>query len=210
LPNPFDLSFQLGEVRRLNQILRQGGAEAISAYRELVNLLLRSTVMHEHGVVKLIRLSTDPTKAVIGGKGSFDPIPLTNGHYLRLFALLYLAPEPPHYLKVEDCSYQYQRDPGGTQWIFRYDYLRIPQRAHPPAHIQVRGELSERNDVRAAELKDIHFATGRVSLEAVIRTLIEQFHIPPRTEKGIWRPILTVSERDFLEVAHQTLSGPDH
>jgi hypothetical protein len=64
--------------------------------------------------------------------------------------------------------------------------------------------------VRAADLKDIHFATGRVSLEAVIRTLVEQFHIPTRTEKAFWRPILAVSEEDFLKVAHQPLSGPGH
>jgi hypothetical protein len=207
LPNESNL-FQLGEVRDLNQILRAGGPDTFDAYRRLVGLLLRSTVMHEHGAIKLAR-SNDPSRYKLGGRTPLDPVPLTNGHFLRLHTSLYLAPEPPHHLKTEVSSYQYQLDQRGDEWIFRYDYSRIQQGAHPPAHLQIRGELTERSHVEAPEVEHIHFATGRVSLEAVIRTLIEEFHVPAQTDPSFWRPILALSEQDFLDVVHQPLSGPD-
>ena len=78
-------------------------------------------------------------------------------------------------LKVEKSVYQYQLDPDGEHWIVRYDYLRYPEEPHPGAHVQIRGSLTETavTPVRGT-LERIHFPTGRVSIEAVIRMLVEQ------------------------------------
>ena len=51
--------------------------------------------------------------------------------------------------------------------------------------------------------------TQRISLEAVIRLLIEQFGVPANQPPDIWRPMLTESEAAFLEIAHRSLSGPE-
>lgn len=207
---PPDPDPRLAEVRRLNRIIRGGGPDALSAFRELTNLLLNLTVLATGSTLKLIKLETDPTKAALGGRTPGDPLRLNDGRYLRLSAKLYLDQSThPNFLKVEETSYQYQVDQDGDRWIFRYDYLRNPPGAVPAAHFQINGELAEAAAIAATPLKRLHFPTGRVSLEAVIRLLAEQFQVRCNQPSAIWRPVLTESERDFLKVAHLPLSGPE-
>lgn len=54
----------------------------------------------------------------------------------------------------------------------------------------------------------IHFPTRRVSLEAVIRLLIQEFKVPPRKPAEFWRSLLSESEAIFLDIAHQSRAGP--
>lgn len=112
-------------------------------------------------------------------------------------------------VKVKISSFQYQADRNGDHWIFRYDYLRQPSEPQPSAHLHVRGSLLEPCLSSGSALEDIHFPTQRVSIEAVIRLLIEQFGVHPNKSVEIWRPVLAESEAAFLEIAHQSLSGPD-
>jgi len=112
-------------------------------------------------------------------------------------------------VKVKSSSFQYQADQNGDRWIFRYDYLRQPPQPQPSAHLHVRGSLLEPCLSSGSALEDIHFPTQRVSLEAVIRLLIEQFGVHPNESVEIWRPVLAESEAAFLGIAHQSLSGPD-
>jgi hypothetical protein len=57
-------------------------------------------------------------------------------------------------------------------------------------------------------LERVHFPTGRISIEAVIRLLIEQFGLEARTRPETWRPVLAASEEEFLKIAHRDISGP--
>jgi hypothetical protein len=45
-------------------------------------------------------------------------------------------------------------------------------------------------------------------LEAVIRLLINQFHVRPVTPRSVWRKILTQTERDFIGIGERAISGP--
>jgi hypothetical protein len=108
-------------------------------------------------------------------------------------------------LKVVESSYQYQLDDDGTHWVVRYDYLRDPQGAHPPGHVQINGTFAARVD---GDMRRIHLPTGRVSLEAILRLLIEDFNVPSNEPPEIWRPVLAESEAAFEEIAHRPLSGP--
>lgn len=147
-------------------------------------------------------------RAVIGGPaGPKDPIALTDGRYLRLSLSLYLDDTPDGTrMKVETSSYQYQQDIDGKKWVVRYDYIReAGTDPHPQAHVQLRGRLT---DMRTGGLSRIHFPTGRVPLEGIIRLLIEEFAVPPNQPPEIWRPVLAESEQAFLEIAHRPLSGP--
>jgi hypothetical protein len=101
------------------------------------------------------------------------------------------------WLKVEKSLYQYQTDVDGQRWIVCYDYLRYPAEPHPGMHVQVRGSLTEAVLSEHAMLERIHFPTGRVSLEALIRPLIKQFHVPTNTPTDIWRPALRRARRHF-------------
>jgi hypothetical protein len=69
-------------------------------------------------------------------------------------------------------------DRDGKHWIFRYDYLRHPASQHPPAHLQIRGKLTEQSVLRQGQpLERVHFPTSGVSLEAIIRVLAVQFGV---------------------------------
>ncbi|MGH7771205.1 MAG: hypothetical protein ACREQA_03110 [Candidatus Binatia bacterium] len=209
MPAP-DPAHRVAEVRQLNSTIRAGGPDAIPAFHELSNLLLNITVLAPGSTVKLIRLAQDPTKAVLGGRTAREPLCLNDARYLRVSAKLYLdRTTEPNFLKVEETSYQYQLDPEGDRWIFRYDYLRNPPHAYPASHLQINGQLAEAEAFGDLPLKKVYFPTGRVSLEAVIRLLVEQFKVPCNQPSKIWRPVLAESERDFLKVAHQALSGPE-
>ena len=205
----------MGEIHRLTQGYRSGTPAAFDAFRDLVSLLLNHTVMADGSAVRLIygpgaRARQEP---VLGGwNGPDDPVRLTNGLYLKLLVSLYLEDTPEgRRCKVRQSSFQYQIDPEGERWVFRYDYLRTPPEPHPGMHVQVRGRLSEPDCLPVDRpLERVHFPTNRISLEAVIRLLIEQFELPPRSPDNIWRPLLASSEAAFLEIAHRAISGPPH
>jgi hypothetical protein len=135
---------------------------------------------------------------------------LNDDRFLRLSMSLFLAPhERGTRLKVEKSVMQYQLDPDGDRWIFRYDYLRHATEPHPGAHLQIAGSLNEATVVPVRKtLNHVHFPTGRVSLEAVIRLLVEQFGVRTNCEPETWRPVLAESEKVFEEIAHRPQSGP--
>jgi len=141
-----------------------------------------------------------------GWRGMRAPtVQLTDGRYLRLLMTLYLEEtEKGRLLKVDEASFQYQIDPQGKRWIFRYDYRRHPRDQYAAGHVQVRGTLTETGSLIAP----IHFPTGRVSIESILRLLIENFGVPPREPPENWRAALTESEKAFLKIAHQPTSGP--
>jgi hypothetical protein len=211
------LDRQLGRVRELVDAYLAGGGDAFAAFAELVNLLLRVTVLK--GTIGT-RLTSGPRSAGGGPKdrifveGGFDVdrdiVPLNDGRFLRISITLFRQPhEGGHRLKVEHATYQYQVDEDGHHWAFRYDYERDPENEHPACHLQIRGNLYE-NELRLHRglLERTHFPTGRVSLEAVLRLLIVQFQVPANTPADYWRPILAASEAAFERIAHRTLSGP--
>jgi hypothetical protein len=141
--------------------------------------------------------------------GPTDPVPLTDGRYLRVSVSMGLVdtPDGPR-LKVFKSGYQYQVDQTGEEWICRYDYLREPgDNPHPSAHLQISGNSTEGSPV--PYLHKVHFPTGRIALEAVARLLAEQFNVPCNQPADIWRPALAESERAFEEIAHRPLSGPE-
>jgi hypothetical protein len=202
------LDDQLGKVRDLTRRYQDGGRPAFRAFEELASLLLHLTVLDATGIVRLT-YGTSRDRAALGGSGGpTDPLPLNDGRFLRVSVSLYLTER--NRLAVSTSSYQYQVDRDGDRWIFRYDYLREPgPQPHPSAHFQVRGTLSE-SDVLGADqpLDRVHFPTGRIALEGVIRCLAEQFHVQCNQPPEVWRPLLAESEQAFLDVAHRPLSGP--
>jgi hypothetical protein len=145
---------------------------------------------------------------VIGGYVG-GPMKLRDGRYLRVYLGLSIqGTSTGPRLRVINSGYQYQSDQDGDKWIFRYDYERKPHRPYPPTHFHVKGKLTEDCLPSNKSLEEVHFPATRVSLEAVIRLLIEQFGISPFARRAVWRRVLTESEREFLNIAHRGASGP--
>jgi len=148
-------------------------------------------------------------RAAVEGWTGESLVPLNDGRFLRFFVVLFLeAYEGRSWLKVEKAVYQYQIDDTEDRWIVRYDYLRYPAEPHPGMHVQIRGAFREAALPVGETLERVHFPTGRVAIEAVIRMLVEQFHVPTNAPPEIWRPALAESERAFLKIAHRDISGP--
>jgi hypothetical protein len=185
-----------------------GEAASFEAFRQLVDMLLRATVLAPTGGLRLVFGPAGRTRGVLGGFGGpTDPLPLRDGRFLRLSVSLWLADtEQGPRLKVAKSGYQYQMSQDGKAWICRYDYLREPgEDPHPQAHVQINGSLAA---LPNAHLHRVHFPTGRISIEAVLRMLVEQFDVPTALPPDRWRPLLAASERAFEEIAHRPLSGP--
>jgi hypothetical protein len=207
----------MARVRSLSQSYQAGGEQALRAFEELASLLLHLTVLKPTGQVRLAR-GPDRRRAALGSVGGArDALPLNDGRFLRLGVGLHLARQAPRsrreLLTVEKASYQYQRERTGRDgggWIFRYDYLCQPgPDAHPASHLQIDGQLAHPEVLPGGlALRRIHFPVGRIGLEAVIRLLADEFLVPTNEEPHVWRAALAESERLFLEIALQPLSGP--
>jgi hypothetical protein len=148
-------------------------------------------------------------RALISGREGDGVIPLRNSGFLKVVIQLYLDAAADPHLKVETSLLQYQADRDGDRWICRYEYLRSPANPHPGMHLHVRGDLHEADALPSGTpLERIHFPTDRVSCEAVIRLLVEQFEITTNEVPEIWRPVLAETEARFAEMAHRAPSGP--
>lgn len=183
--------------------------ESFAAFRNLVQLLLSQTIMSDHDAVRLVRGPRTDFRLLGGYRGPTEPIELRDGRFLRVtMNLFWVSTEEGNRVKVDTSNFQYQTDKGGDRWICRYDYSREAPGRHPSNHLHLRGTLCENCLEADQTLERVHFPTNRVSLEAVIRMLIEQFNVPANTPPEIWRPLLTESEELFLKIAHQSASGP--
>lgn len=210
--SPPDLHSLLANARDLTTRYKAGKLpESFQAFRELIQLLLGNSILSPHAFVCLAK---GPRQGafIVGGynsKPKVDPLPLTDGRYLNLVyrLVLHQTKDGPR-VKVESSVFQYQMDKDTDRWIFRYDYVREPPEPHPSAHVHIRGNLAEPCLQDKQSLDDVHFPTNRVSLESVIRLLIEQFNVPPNNPSSIWRPLLAQTEALFLDIAHKSLSGP--
>lgn len=203
-----DLDALKGEVRQLTQDFKAGTPGSFQAFRDLTQLLLGITIAEERAHIVL---TSGPNKNRRVLAAPHSAIPLRDGRYLRLSAVLELVDTADGWrMKVMDSSYVYQTDADGEKWILRYEYLRDPKDQHPGAHVHINAKLSGEDDCCPSHrpLPRIHFPTGRISLEAVIRLLADQFELPCATDRSYWRAVLAESERAFLEIAHKPLSGP--
>ncbi len=200
----------LATVRKLTNEIKAGTKHSPEAFRQLLDFQLRRTVMHSTGQLKL---KAGPRAGTfdIAGPNLVGPLPLRDGHFLRVSVSLMLAKTTDGIrMKVVEASYQYQLDETNDSWVFRYDYERNPPNRYPAGHLHIRGTLHQKCLPRGSmqELEDVHFPILRCSIEAVIRLLADQFQVSCTTARSFWRPVLALSEELFLAMAHKPLSGP--
>jgi hypothetical protein len=197
------------EIEDLGRMIRDGGRRrAPQAFAELAQRLLSLTIMGQGGRVVLRETPRDDSFLLEGLHGSRKLVGLNNDRWLQIAMTLQIAADSQR-LKVVGSVFQYLWEDDDQAEVFRYDYGRAQRDAHPCAHLNVHGELDLSEALPTGQrLKAVHFPTGRTSLEAVIRLLIEQFNIETNAEPETWRAALTASEAQFWEIAHLPTSGP--
>jgi len=88
--------------------------------------------------------------------------------------------------RTESCSYRLQAEASPKSWLIRWDYIRDPSQseyAYPRAHVHVNATFADGMPVGR-----LHIPTGPVGLELVIRHLIADWGVKPRSED--WEAIL--------------------
>ena len=148
-----------------------------------------------------------------------SPLPLRDRGFLKFAIAVRSDLDADGQLHVAWSSYQYQmRNLDPESWVFRYEYARGAKYLkylkgntnvykHPLSHLHVRGKLEEIDALPSgAGLGRVHFPTMRISLESVIRLLVDHFGVKTNTEESIWRPILNCAEDEFFRDAKQPLN----
>ncbi len=185
------------------------GRKGAQAFCDFVNELLRATVMDKHDAVGLHALDKRTKLYALGGRERVSSSPLRlndDSGFLRLTMQLRIDHGPHKYLKVATSCIQYQRleEDSDKSWVFRYDYFREkPDYKYPLAHLHINGNPCCSCLPDGKELRRVHFPSGRVSIESVIRLLVDHFDVPCNKDEHVWRPLLEKTERRFWEVAHQ-------
>lgn len=99
--------------------------------------------------------------------------------------------------KVRTNMYVYQVATRAEEELFAYHWTpeedEYLYRVHPHLHI---GAVSITGDAPIPNFPKLHLPTARVSLESIIRLLIEDLGVRPR--RDAWREILTTSEEAFI------------
>lgn len=206
-----DLEQALGHVRALTQDYLSGTPKAFEAARTLIAYLLQITVMQPYGVLLMAGAQGQRENVrIIGVPHSRMPVPLRDGRYLDVLIHLQLDAEPDMTkLRVYKAKFQYQANQDGHDWVFRYEYLRTQRDRHAASHLHVRGALVCDGCLpEKTSLEDVHFPTGRMAIEGVIRCLVEEFNVPTATDPAFWRAVLAESENQFIAIAHRAPSGP--
>lgn len=193
--------------------IKSGTRQSLESWRDLANLLLRVTVADSAEHIRLSWPAGGKRIAAQFGRKDEPPTLLRNGKYLRVLQSLSIEPSDEHgpRLKVLASVYQYAADATESNWLFRYDYVRVPPNKYPGAHLQIcKAAPPDLPCLPAKPVERIHFPTGRVSLEAVLRLLIEDFGIEAATPEHYWRGVLRASEDEFYKIAHPPSPGPAH
>ena len=140
---------------------------------------------------------------IVGYPDAFRLIRLVNDDYAaleldgttaRLFVQQIVVVEDER-CKTESYIYRLQTDASTGSWRIRWDYRRDPPRAdydYPRAHVHVNGTFPDGEAIRQD-----HIPAPRMPLEFVIRYLITDRGVKPRTED--WQAILKQSAETFGE-----------
>ncbi len=144
------------------------------------------------------RLSVEP---IAGYPDAFLVARVVDGDYValeldgtaaHLFVQHVVVVEDDH-CRTESYVYRLQTDASDSSWLMRWEYFREPPVAdypYPPAHVHVNGTFPDGQPI-ARE----HIPTPRMPLELVIRYLISDRGVKPRTED--WLAILKESAARF-------------
>jgi hypothetical protein len=127
-----------------------------------------------------------------------DDVPLElDGTTARLFVQQIVVVEDDR-CRTESYLYRLQTDASPKSSLIRWEYRRDPPRKiylYPRAHVHVDGTFA---DGEPASPK--HIATARVSLELVLRNLISDWGVKPRSKD--WEAILKESAETFDHPSH--------
>lgn len=213
----------VSNMRRLADLVYAGGREAPFRFADLVSRLFLSTIAYDRGGAFFVVPSNKEKHVYVitGWNSELEPIRLNNGGYLRISMVLSLNDKSDPFLRVRKQMISYEADQDRqADWIFRYDYVRNAEVHYPPSHLQLHGKLHAKDVLPVGKkLERIHFPTERISIESIIRLLINDFNVEvnefPEKERKLMESELTNTGKkpsDFdlnLEIARMMLRSTE-
>jgi len=165
-----------------------GGLTSVLGFRDLLDFLLRLTVIRPHTPAPCLAINFDRDPYRIIGR-----VPLNDGRFLGI--VLAVTAREPGRLTVWRAKFQYEDGSGADEWIFRYDY-HGPGDSRPPHYNLNPAWWARHKGLRV----DTHTPRPRQSLEQVIRILAENpvFAVPCNEDREVWDMLLKRSERWFV------------
>ena len=126
----------------------------------------------------------------------------------HVFAIVAAEPERSRERwRVTTRMYEYSLLDRDETELLVYHWQPDADRTYP--HLHVSAALSVRRraleDKQAIDLDGLHLPTGRVSLEAIVRMLIDEFEIAARYPEADWRRRLEETEAVFRDAATQRI-----
>jgi hypothetical protein len=126
-----------------------------------------------------------------------DALPLNDGRYLYLIQRLGLRRDEK-YLTTLEYRYVYQATQDPDSWIFRYEYQREPAEGYPYPVANLQINASPDSYAGDKRFRDLHLPTGRVTIEDIVRHLIDEHGLEPVSDD--WGETLSATEESFKEI----------
>ena len=177
----------------------------IQGLRGHIAELLNSTLTDAPVSITFVRRSARQLEATLslGGRADIVPAVPLRQKPLHLFlaqnvVVIREGKEQFWRLKTLQYSYRIQGGPSlDSDWYFRFEYKarEVERSLHPRHHLHL--PLSLECGTKRIDLSRIHIPTGRVTMEELIRFLIEELGIKPKARD--WDSILRRSEETFRE-----------
>ena len=185
-------------------IIERKPAQAFKRFHKHINKLIVATItLPSH--VRLAWTSRDDhttaTMEFVRGDGIGTALPLTTKYgtlYMTLLQVLKAEPELARFrLRTHEYSYRLldQDDPRASA-VLRWEYVTdAPPGGYCRHHIQVRGGIGMGTGI--FDMNRSHAPTGWVTIEELLRFLIIDLGVRPRTNN--WPAVLAASEKAFYE-----------
>jgi hypothetical protein len=174
-------------------------SEAYKRFQDDLNEALSCVTAGRLTIPRGPRLVSDLEYSIVLNHGR--PVDLSGEHRLRFRALQNFtimeteASERGRY-RVRTTEYVYQIATRDEEELLAYHWTPekpVGFRLYPHLHI---GLVSIAKDAPIPEFHKLHLPTSRVSLESIVRLLIDDFGVQPR--RSNWRDILDSTEAAFL------------
>ncbi len=169
--------------------------QALQDYVDYLNVVFNQTITDS----QLILLKKTSSNFVITCLQNQDtrPLELKPTGWLHFRQLVTIQPadnEERGKVVVKEGTYRYSLSPNlgdEVKWVFRYDYELNPSKEHIP-HSHLHLNASRENE----RLCDLHFPTGRVSIEQIIAHLISAYKV--QAKRLDWLDYLAKSHGDWM------------
>lgn len=186
--------------------------QAFQEFREHLNRLLHTTITDAS--LQLLGTERRDRAFLEFRQGELDEIrcaKVGGGYYLFLGQVLEAEETRVNDVqkyRLRTLSYAYRITEGPTLdcgWLFRWEYdsPKIKRGTQPRHHIHVNADVRCFRDRFKLNCSELHLPSGWIAIEEVIRFLINELHLDPKSEE--WDRHLRDSEEKFREWTERTI-----